>query len=68
MANATGAPRYEIRESEVGILKGPYFVLIDSRGTEVFTSNVFAAPDNEGFCEDGAERELKKWVEKGKIS
>lgn len=64
----SGEPHYEIRESNTGIIKGPYFVLVDSSGKVVHTSNVYAAPDDEGFCEDGAERELKEWIGMGSIS
>ncbi len=66
-----GEPRFVIRQNEKGAIKGPYFVLIDSDGNEVFESNVYFGgkeEEYEGFCRDGAERELKKWIEKGKIS
>lgn len=65
-----GEPHFVIRQSEKGVIKGPYFVLIDSQGKEVFESNVYLGgeeEDYEEFCRDGAERELKSWIERGKI-
>lgn len=67
---ASGEPRFEIRQSEVGVIKGPYFVLLDSTGKVVYESNVYlggAEEDREGFCQDGAERHLDAWIKKGKI-
>lgn len=68
MSEATGQPRYEIRDGKGGPAKGRFFVLIDSQGKEVYESNVYWLPDPEEFCEDGAQRELATWKEKGKIS
>ena len=65
-----GEPHFVIRESKVGVIKGPYFVLIDSSGKEVFESNVYLGgeeEDKEQFCLDGAQRELATWIRKGKI-
>jgi hypothetical protein len=65
-----GEPHFVIRESTIGVIKGPYFVLIDSEGNEVFESNVYIGGEEENreeFCRDGAERELQTWIKKGKL-
>lgn len=71
MPEATGEPRFEIKTCEVGPFKGgPYFILIDSQGKQVYESNVYLAgpeEDREEFCKDGAERHLQGMIESEKI-
>lgn len=67
----SGEPHYEIRHSDKGIIKGPYFVLINSAGVVVHESNVYLGgeeEEHERFCEDGAIRELKSWIKLKKIT
>lgn len=62
---AQGKPSFEIKKNEHPPLYGFYFILNDSEGNGRMESNAF---DDKDLCRQGAEAELKNWIDAGRIS